>query len=107
MTSAVLKMGNKIIESNSTIKKIDLLAKLDTEEMRTKAKPAVVNLHLYITQKISNCVAETLGRLGNIIREGVRMKMGMLFLEVYTRLHYMPTIESEEMNTFIESVRKL
>ena len=103
----LLSEGNQLIETNSKIKKIDLLAKLDTEEMRIKAKPAVVILHLYITQKVSNCVAETLGRLGNIIREGVRMKMGMLFLEVYVRLHYLPPIESEEMTTFIEYIRKL
>ena len=85
----LLKEGIKLKAGDISTKKIDLLAKLDTVEMRAKTKAGVITLHLYITQKISNCVAETLGRLSNIFREGVRMKMGMLYLEVYVRLHYL------------------
>ena len=106
----MIKMGNKLlnqIDPSAKLKKIDLLAKLDNSKTRNRAKPAVVALHIYITQKVSNAVAETLGRLSNIIREGVRMKMGMMYLEVYTRLHYLPPLESKEMSDFVEKVRKL
>ena len=72
-------MGNdlqkQITDPSAKLKKIDLLAKLDNSITRKHAKPAVVALYIYITQKVSNAVAKTLGRLSIIIRKGVRMKI--------------------------------
>ena len=61
------KVAAEIKQRTPNIKKIDLLAELDNENLRADAKSAIVLLHLYLTQKVSNAVAETLGRLGNII----------------------------------------
>ena len=72
-------MGNdlqkQITDPSAKLKKIESLAQLDNSINRKHAKSEVVALHIYITQKVSNAVAKTLGRLSIIIREGVRMKI--------------------------------
>ena len=96
----------QIKKKEPTIKRIDLYARVLTDKsILTNELPGVVLFEIYLTQKTSNGVCESVGRLSNLIREGVRARMGLLFLEVNLRLHFVSPLE-EAWNWF-EYVRKV
>ena len=60
---------------------------------------------IYLVQKTSNGVCESLGRIGNLIHEGCRAKMGLLFMEANMRLHFVSPLE--DASNWFEYIRKL
>ena len=93
-TVRCLLKANEIKRKESAISRIDLYARvLQDKDILENELPGVLLFEIYLTQKTSNGVCEGLGRLSNIIREGVRAKMGLLFLEANLRLHFVPPLE--------------
>ena len=67
--------------------------------------PGVIFIETYISQKTNNGVGESLGKIGNLYRDGVRGKMGVLFLEANLRFHFLPPLE--RASEWFEFVRQL
>ena len=93
-TIRYLLKASEIKASNQTISRVDLYVRLLQEkEVLENQMPGVFFFEIYVTQKTSNGVCEGLGRLSNLIREGVRARMGLLFLEANLRLHFVSPLE--------------
>ena len=81
--------AHKIRLINQSIARIELYARVLQDKDFVEKEPAgTLFLEIYLTQKTSNGVCETLGRLGNLIREGVRARMGILSMDANLRLHF-------------------
>ena len=105
-TVRCLLKAHKIRIENPSIRRVDLYAGvLQNEDIQGRELAGVLFIEIYLTQKVSNGVCETLGKLSNLVREGVRAKMGMLFLEANLRLHFVSPLE--KAGSFFEHVRKM
>ena len=103
---ACLLKANEIKIENPSITRVDLYAAvLQSECILQHHLPGVLFFEIYLTQKTSNGVCESLGRLSNIIREGVRARMGLLMLETNLRLHFLYPLEKSWR--WFEYVRKM
>ena len=105
---ACLMKASQIKSHNNNIERVELYAKV-LQDNHVLADdnflPGTIFFEIYLTQKTSNGVCEGFGKIGNLIREGVRGSMGLLYLEANLRLHFVPPLEKGK--AFFEYVRKL
>ena len=102
---ACLLKATEIKNENPSNARVDLYAAvLQSEDILQHHLAGVLFFEIYLTQKKSNGVCESLGRISNIIREGVRSRMGLLMLETNLRLHFLYPLEKSW--TWFEYIRK-
>ena len=105
-TIKCLLVAHKIKFLSPNITRVDLYAKTLNEEIVCSDEAAGSLLfEIYVSQKTSNGVCGSFGKLGNLYREGVRSKMGLLYLEANLRLHFVSPLE--KASKWFEYVRKM
>ena len=105
-TIRVLTKANELRAKESSLSRVDLYASvLRKKEIQENEPGGVLFFEIYLTQKVSNGVCESLGKLSNLVREGVRAKMGILSLEANLRLHFVSPLENAWL--FFENIRQM
>ena len=96
-----------ILKLDSSLSRVDLFAKILTsvEAENDEEHAGSLFIEIYLLQKVSNGVCESFGKIGNLYRDGVRRKMGILFLEANLRLHFVSPLE--KAYKFFEYVRMM
>ena len=105
-TVKFLLKGHEIRTNEPAISRVDLYAQVLQDHDFVKREPAgALFFEIYLTQRTSNGVCESLGKLSNLIREGVRARMGILTMEANMRLHFLSPLEKEY--AFFEQIRRM
>ena len=94
-TVQLLIMASQIHQKEPDLHGIDLYAKVLTSVDMAAGNelPGRIFFEIYLTQRTSNGVCESFGKIGNLYREGVRGKMGIFYLEASLRLHFVSPLE--------------
>ena len=94
-TVRLLMKASQINKDEPKLPRVDLYAKVlqSLDLVISNELPGVIFFEIYLTQKVSNGVCESFGKIGNLYREGVRRKMGILYLEASIRLHFLSPLE--------------
>ena len=95
-----------VLKQNPNIDRHELYATvLRVKEIYEQELAGTLLFEIYLVQKTSNGVCESFGRIGNIIHEGCRAKMGLLFLETNIRLYFVSPLE--RAYEWFEYIRKM
>ena len=101
--------GNKLLQKINVANFLEFLncckTSQVTNEIYEQELAGTLLFEIYLVQKTSNGVCESFGRIGNIIHEGCRAKMGLLFLETNIRLYFVSPLE--RAYEWFEYIRKM
>ena len=102
----MLRIAHKVHKTRPNLSRVDLHATvIMNPKVKNRFRPAQILLEIYIVQKVSNGVQESIGKISNVIREGARSRMGLMVLEANLRLHFTPPLE--RARSWFEQIRKL
>ena len=97
----LIKKGIEVKKENPAIPRVELMSRILYGCRKTHSAGHSFT-ELYLIQKGSNAISESLGHNVNVHRAGVRSQLGPMALEDGLRLRCIPPIESTEVTKFLK-----